>query len=349
MTVQLKDGDILLVQMAPNDKLDKLISFGETLQQITTGGTQPVQETHVMLFVDLRSQDEKLNQRERDLNPGDSRAHLIHSEPDGLIGCPLTVGSAGHQEKFEVLRCKDPKLAACAAQIAAELYLHSGMGVNSSYNWKEYGSSGVKIVQLMTGDLAKYALVGWSVWSLASGLYSGGLVGLGTEVVRLGLMGKGVYDLKQALDWFSSESNLNMARAGTLCQNRKEFKLFTQFHSYYNFKARPKEGVSVDTVCSSFAILCYQLAYVKLIRWFGHPGLGDIGPHQRQSPTGLKELYLSSGLFESMGMLKGVYAGTTRKNPTEIADYKRNYGVLLNNKAGTFSIAGKPPYAESRT
>lgn len=128
MPVTLEDGDILLVQIDVNDKekpVDLVIRSGEILQEVATWRWPGAQESHVMLFVDLRDRDEKLNQEARGLNPGESRAHVIHSEPAGLIGCPLYASKAGHSEKLRVLRCVDRKLAACAAQIAVDLYLNT--------------------------------------------------------------------------------------------------------------------------------------------------------------------------------------------------------------------------------
>src|SRR4051812_30055978 len=98
MPTELQDGDILLVCIDPDEMetVDYLIRLGEQTQEMVSGSRPGALESHVMLYVDLRTSEEqnefmsgKNKSQVRGLRPGMECAHLIHMEPAGLIGCPL--------------------------------------------------------------------------------------------------------------------------------------------------------------------------------------------------------------------------------------------------------------------
>lgn len=345
MPVTLEDGDLLLVQIDVNDKekpVDLVIRGGEIVQEVATGRWPGAQESHVMLFVDLRNEDEKLNQQARGLSPGESRAHVVHSEPAGLIGCPLYANKQGHAEDLRVLRCTDRKLAACAAQVAVDLYLNTNQGQQSSYSWSQYGKMGARMVKELTSNnrVVKGFMTAWTAYDIYATLATGGLWGLAWRVPYYGLS----YGTSMALEWISSDVHFTQQKSGQLT-SKGEFKLFEQFHKYYDYTGRTKP-VAVSEVCSSWAILCYQLAYVKLVRYFDHPARTNLGPGVIQSPMGLRDLYIESGLFQDVGIVQGAYDAEHRKFG-EVDEYNRQYERLLRRKQKEFSLKGKPPFAEA--
>ncbi|MFY0577422.1 hypothetical protein ACN28S_26630 [Cystobacter fuscus] len=355
----LMDGDVLLIKIHSDDKdkpIDTAIQSGEWLQEKASGVAMGPHESHVMLFVDLRS---KLEQQmgSAGLMPGQHHAHLIHMEPDGLVGCELmahkthkTHGKVarllgrpptfdnGATEELLVLRCNDRKLAACAAQTAADLFLSTG----STYDWGHYRKMGAKITTQGVNQIANSRFANaatelsyqWTAANLASELSTGGMSGLMVSLAKVVAMTAATYVTKQALSYLGKRLDAYATeQTNTTPQLAGDFGMFDQFHSYYDRDGDMHLGLTTAEVCSSFVILCYQLAYVKLVRYFGHKPVYSLGPRRIQSPMVMKHLFLQSGLFQSMGTVQAAYEGSPLRY--ELA----NYGALLQRKQKTFDFS----------
>lgn len=360
----LIDGDVLLVMIDQADKekpIDPLIRGGELLQQTISFRKWDAIESHVMLFTDLRPAG-ALDQANVPLLRPDNEgriasfSHVIHSEPGptnvgGVVGSQLYSSKGGHSEELLVLRCTDRQLAQCASQIATELFLGA---TQKYYDWGHYAKIGLAY------GLKAYSYASLA-WNVGAAVYSGGLyglVGLGasyltkTTVASLGL--------GALVNWWTSETQytqqntMDMGTRGQIAAMSRrlpkrfhmeypEFSLFSQFHNYYEMRTgQLKQNLSVGEVCSSFVILCYQLAYIKLVRYFNHGAIRELGPRRIQSPTGMRELFVESGLFAPAGCIDAAYDAT---NPAagspEATSYARRFSHLLAAKAAQFPLQGK--------
>ena len=109
--------------------------------------------------------------------------------------------------------------------------------------------------------------------------------------------------------------------------------LFDQFYQYHDRRSGlAKHGLILREICSSFAILCYQIAYVKMIKYFSHAGYANIGPERRSTPTSTKTLFLDTDLFEEVGNIRASYAYNT------LATVSRDSRILLERRASSISI-----------
>jgi len=347
---ELQDGDILLVCIDPQDMetVDYLIRLGEQAQEVVSGNSPGALESHVMLYTDLRTPDEMAETKElKLLRPGMKLAHLIHMEPAGLVGCPLYASKLNdqgepHTETLRILRCKDKKLAECAAQVAADMFMNIQ---NKKYNWFQYGQIGANVINsglsnVMSYEAAKAVSIGWTAWSMYAAIQTGGLSLLAWEGVKTLSWYGGSWLLSKAGQGAEYESQKTGAlKPGKLWGKTDEFELFSQFHKFYDRGGQLHGGLSLGEVCSSFAILCYQLAYIKLVRYYGHKGYSDLGPKHLQSPMGLRDLFVKSGLFEDKGTFEGAY---DPENPNALADidqYRKDYGPRLLAKSQRFNYA----------
>ncbi len=366
----LMDGDALLVAIDLGDKdkpIDPLIRGGEIAQQLTNFRLPTAAESHVMLFTDLRP--ERITSSlstvplAKPSNDAFDSAHVLHYEPGahgGLVGSKLYsskpgAGGRAHAEELVVLRCRDRKLAQCASQIAAEIFL----GANSTYyDWSDYAKLGLSSAASV---YSKYS-TSKAVVDVGAALWAGGFTGLCAygmswlAPATIAAMGAGAL-----VSWWTSDAHYKqqstsdmsalgygIARASRMLPERfhvqyPEFSLFGQFHRYFDPRTGDlKAGLNIGAVCSSWVIMCYQLAYVKLVRYFNHPPLSKLGPSRTQSPTGLRELFVESGLFDIVGTIDAAYDTENPQAPTPAYNtYRRHFGPLLQEKAQQFALRGR--------
>lgn len=317
----LRHGDILFERadsvLHPRYPLDRATLIGHAAQKISdpfTLSNKLLNVTHAVMFYNWQNSttpDESVSLQ--GVYPGEERAHLLHVTVRGLTLSYFNRVPGDKNRSYLILRCRDRQLANMAAIIAKEIY------------------SATLNAPSQCHACAKFTYASGQNLSVASKTI---MVTLGTLVSAISVLLYIFYFIsimrKTDNEASKTETGIEMIQSGfpnpsmiglfivgfitrqfwqPRLQKSKDLNMSELFNQFFDPSGNLKishKGIEISETCTSFIVLCYQLAYMHLVKSKKRPALDYKFPTRIGSPLTIISQLLETGLFDLIGETSGI-------------------------------------------